>query len=445
LKALAAWSLCWAAAIVFSITAAPEWFSLLVSQPASLSVIHVALPALAFLVALRAPAPWLLGLLAAAQLAHVADGLPEVPNHRLILGFGDLAVLAALLQRRRAPDVLDALLPAVRAIVVSLYAFAFFAKLNTDFLDPSSSCAAQFYGNVISWWPMLPDGPRIRAGAVVATLVVEGTLAVALCVPRARPAAVLAGLGFHFLLALDATKVFLNFSAVMFAGLLSFLPRAFWDALGGSLERRPGLRAALGAGLIAIVASGLFAAADWPARNQVYVWMRQAVWSAYALALVGYVLWWWTSAHQTERPLPWPSPAAMAAIGLAWLNGLSPYLGLKTRTTFDMYSNLRLEADHSNHLVVPRSLDVFGFLHDRVSVLETNDPALRRAYVETGDELPYFELRSYLTQHPQTRVRYVRAGNERREVGTREPVTPVMRKLVIFRPLGERSRRECVW
>ncbi|HUE38831.1 MAG TPA: hypothetical protein VMR29_04965, partial [Candidatus Binatia bacterium] len=137
--------------------------------------------------------------------------------------------------------------------------------------------------------------------------------------------------------------------------------------------------------------------------------------------------------------------AAIAVIALVWLDGLSPYLGLKTRTTLDMYSNLRLEADRSNHFLVPRSLDVFGFLRDRVAILETDDPDLRRAYVETGEEMPYVQLRDYLTRHPRVRVRYLRGGAQASSVGTREPLPYALQKLLVFRPLGERSRRECLW
>jgi hypothetical protein len=110
-----------------------------------------------------------------------------------------------------------------------------------------------------------------------------------------------------------------------------------------------------------------------------------------------------------------------------------------------MYSNVRLEADRSNHLLVPRSLDLFGFLRDRVTILDTSDPALRRAYVETGEEIPYVQLRAYLTEHPGARVRYLRAAAETESVGTPEPVPKWLRTLLIFRPLGERSRGECVW
>jgi len=445
LKAFAAWSLCWAAAILFSITASPDWFWTLLRHPATASPIHVALAAVAFVVVLRPVSPWVVVLLAAVQVADVAAALPEVPNHRLILTFVDLALIATLIRGRRGDQWFDAFVPAARIILVSLYAFAFFAKLNADFLDPSSSCAAQFFGNVTRWWPVIPDAALLRGGAVWAALVAEGLLAVTLCVPRLRPAAVIGGLVFHFLLALDATKVFLNFSSVMFALLISFLPRAFLDSLGGDLERHRGLRAGLGAGLLAIVGSGLYAVTDWSTRANLHVWVRQIVWSVYALGVMGYTIRWCAREYRPEAPLPLPGAAAIAVIALVWLDGLSPYLGLKTRTTLDMYSNLRLEADRSNHFLVPRSLDVFGFLRDRVAILETDDPDLRRAYVETGEEMPYVQLRDYLTRHPRVRVRYLRGGAQASSVGTREPLPYALQKLLVFRPLGERSRRECVW
>jgi hypothetical protein len=205
------------------------------------------------------------------------------------------------------------------------------------------------------------------------------------------------------------------------------------------------VRAALAAGLLAVVLSGLFAAGDWPARGSLFVWVRQAVWSIAALALVSYVIVWCLGEYRPERPLARPPVLAMAVIALLWLNGLSPYLGLKTRTTFDMYSNLRLEADRSNHFLVPRSLDLFGLLRDRVTILDSSDASLRRAYVGTGEEIPYFQLRAYLGEHPHVRVRYLRGQTETQSEGTQEPVPKWLDKLLVFRPLGERSRSECLW
>ncbi len=444
-----AWSLCWGAAIVFSLASASRWFVALLASPEPTKLMpSLVLGALAVLVVVRPRPPWLLGLLSVAMLVDVGLALPEVPNHRLILALGSVALLLALVGAGRGGGF-DALVPAGRTIAVLVYAFAFFAKLNRDFVDPTASCATQFYGHLRSWWLLLPAGPGVDRAAIFATLAIECLLPIGLLWPRTRHAAVVLGLAFHLALGCDATRNLLNFSAVMFALLLLFLPREFFESFARRLEREPSLRRILAAALLAVVVSGLVAITDWERFALLYYWVRQLVWMTFGLVLIAAVVAW----HDRRRLAPWPvrarlGPSVVVGV-LATLNGLSPYLGLKTRTAFDMYSNLRLEAERSNHWLVPRSLDLLGLLRDRVKILATDDPALRHRYVDTGDELSYFELASYLGEHP-ARVEY-RRGTEEFEVdpgrpASRPPAPPWWRrKLLVFRPLGESSRSQCIW
>ena len=73
------------------------------------------------------------------------------------------------------------------------------------------------------------------------------------------------------------------------------------------------------------------------------------------------------------------------------LNGLSPYVGLKTETSWAMYSNLRTEV-HPNHFVVPASAKLFGYQDDLVEILATSLPALQE-YVGGDVRLTFFEFR----------------------------------------------------
>jgi len=447
--ALAGWSLCWASAVLFSATAPLGWYSSLLQGPTASDVARVAVSALALLAIIRAPSLRSLGALALAQVAHVAIDLPDVPNHRCILALVNLALLMAMLVRRTPADVLDAVGPAARAITVMLYGFAAFAKLNHDFVDVTVSCAAQFYGHITKWWPPFPDGSEIRRGVVFGTIAVESLLPVALCIRRLRPLAVGGGLLFHFGLALDATKAFLNFSSVMFALLLLFLPRDCLASLGSVVGRRSGARLELAILFVAVAAAGVAGAADWERFGGLFYWVRQLVWSTYAVAILAFTARWCLTSSVPEAPLPRPPLGVLAVLLLALLNGLAPYLGLKTRTTFDMYSNLRLEADGSNHLLVPRSLDLFGLLRDRVAVLESSDPLLQR-YAVAGDEVPYWQLRAAVSSDPSLRVRYRRSGTDRERDPVRapesiEPLSWWQRKLVVFRTLGPPSRSECLW
>jgi hypothetical protein len=409
--------------------------------------VDVFLALLAFVVILRRAGLPALALLCAAQVVEVALRLPEVPNHRMILALASIAFVAAALRRRHG-SVLDEYLRVERAIVVIVYLFAFFAKLNHDFLDPASSCAAQFYGSAARWWMLLPDAAPARQAAMFGTLAVEAALPLGLCCKPLRRAAVVLGLLFHFMLALDVTHNFVNFSAVMSALLVLFMPRGFLDSLGQAFDPSRSVRAMLAGGLLVVLLSGLLAATNWGAYSIVYLWARQLVWSTYAIMLCGAAILW-----RGQQDAPWRlrrlSLAGAAILGLTVLNGLGPYLGLKTRTAFDMYSNLRIEGDRSNHLVVPRSLDVLGVLRDRVTILDTSDPTLLRKYAESGYEITYFELATRLHESRDVRVRYVRGGEERvydsRRGDSLEAPSFWLRKFLLFRPLGERSRAQCVW
>ncbi len=136
---------------------------------------------------------------------------------------------------------------------------------------------------------------------------------------------------------------------------------------------------------------------------------------------------------------------------LVLLNGLGPYVGLKLRSAWQMYSNLSVDDAGSNHLLIPRSLDIGGFLVDSVVIVSTSDSLLDTHYVQTGARMPYFELHWYLANHPEVRLAYIRAGQYREiaragdspEFSTRPH--PLLRKLLTFRPLGQQAGKICDW
>src|SRR5262245_42926829 len=290
--ALGGWGVCWASAILFSLTSTPGWFEALLRRPdMPVTWVDACLALLGFLAILRRPGVSVLALLCATQLLDVALRLPEVPNHRISPALASIAFLAAS-WRHRSGGVLDEYVPVARAIVVIVYLFAFFAKLNRDFLDPVSSCAAQFYDSATHWWLLLPDVALARHAALLGTLAVEAALPLGLCWRQSRRAAVVLGLVFHLLLALDVTHNLVNFSAVMSALLVLFLPREFLDSLGETFGPSRSARTLLAAGLLLVLLSGLLAASNWSAYTIVYCWVRQLVWSTYAIVLCGAAIVW---------------------------------------------------------------------------------------------------------------------------------------------------------
>ena len=415
--------------------------------------------------------------LAFVQLLDVAYFLPVVPNHWLLTGIVSLAILGAAaagaLRDGRAGLQLGALYqtltPPVRLSAAIFYFFTFFHKLNTDFLNPDVSCAVRFFEQTLSPFPALAALPGVGLAVIWATLAAELFLAVGLAVPRWRYAACLLGAGFHLLLALDAPHVFYNFSAVMFAVLWVCLPAS----RAARFARKPGGRFGRfhflgGYALIVGLVWGFPAQAGW-----VGAFGFSGLWLAFALTLLSragllercnmlrsaYAL------IRTTRPRPTlPAPIASAPSrrryagvllllpALVVLNGLSPYLGLKTRTAWQMYSNLNLSAEYSNHFIIPLSLDIGGFLADSAHIVVTSDPALRSAYGQPGRRITWFELRRYVAHHPDIQLAYTRPGWPPKAFGPAEedaalnaPGWGVLEKLLIFQPLGPEAGALCNW
>ena len=438
-EALPAWSLLWGACLLMAVAAFPGWYGYVVGNVASAS----GLVALGFVLVALALVVRPLGLaglviLAGCQLAEAALVLPELPNHRWVATFLNLALVATLaggfsFLRFQA---------AARAIVVILYSFAFLAKLNVDFLDPATSCAGEFYGHVAEWLPF-PDGREARLVVAWGTLVIEGLLPLGLLFTRdrLRHGVVALGILFHFGLALDLGKHFLNFSAVMTGGLLLFLTPAGLAEVARPILRR---RVVLAAALAIELGLGFLSAFGVPL-GLAFLVARQTIYGAFVLWIAARVV---RLPVEREIELARPGFAAAVVVALALVNGLSPYLGLKTRTGFDMYGNLRMEAERSNHLLVPRSLDVLGLLADRGRILEADTRGRARG-LTPGTEWPWLELSRRLATEPAPKVAYQRAG--KRFVfdpakGSRvEPPPWLLGKLLVFRPIGRETRGLCVW
>lgn len=130
----------------------------------------------------------------------------------------------------------------------------------------------------------------------------------------------------------------------------------------------------------------------------------------------------WVGSRQTSRRSPDDTirvcacrhrrPVFAVGILLLIVNGLSPYLGLKTESTFTMFSNLRTEGGNWNHLFIPASVGVFGYQDQLVRITGSNDPALQDR-TRDGTRLVRFELDRYLSVASRHQ-RHLRRGDIRR-------------------------------
>jgi hypothetical protein len=426
-----------------------EYLFLFIHEQALAPKVSAAVLTVAAVATCWRPTVGTLAALALAQLIDVWVLLPAVPNHWLLAGLVNLALLLGWI-RARQPAAFVALVRAPLMVsVVLFYVWTGVWKLNTDFFRPDVSCAVMSWERVLGFFRWLPDALALRRGVIVGTLAMELLGPVLLLVPATRGAAVVSLIAFHVGLGLDALKVYLNFASVMFALLLLFLPDAAVERLRRLVPANAGrLPRLASAGYLVLAAAGVAAGSGSP----LYLVGRWFVWLAYAIGLVVLVFLAVVGAPRPRRWLPAGAAGSLAWLvpGLVMLNGLAPILGLKTRTSWQMYSNVRLEPTASNHFLVPRSLDLAGAMREPVTVVESSGTQFRDV-VGTALALPWIEFRRRVAAEPDATVTWERSGERHTTARVADdpvlsrPLPLAVRKLMIFRPLGPGVEARCDW
>lgn len=420
------------------------------------------------IVLLRPGAPVPLAVLALGGLLTMWEEAPVVGNHWLLAGFVNVSILLAVAvgaARRRSgdrTDLADRLFPAARLSLLAFYAFAGFAKLNSSFFDRSVSCAVHYLhestGSIGLRW-LVGDRAWIEHGVIFATVAVELSIPLLLILRRTRAAGVLLGLVFHSVLAIDNAHQFFDFSAVLFALFILFLPPSSgtWVAERvGSIRARLALRheGVPGRAHLALVAppviTALLVAIDVvnPSRGVSLGWWSWQLYGVCAIAT--------TVAFLRQRPVEAPSGYLrphhvlfLVVPILVVFNGLTPYLELKTGYGWNMYANLQMVDGASNHLIVRRSLPLTDEQEDPVRIIDTNAAGLG-GYVANEYALTWRQLRAYLAHHPDVRITYARGGevvalqqaSDRPELV--EPVPVWREKVQLFRAIDLREPTRCM-
>ena len=153
-----------------------------------------------------------------------------------------------------------------------------------------------------------------------------------------------------------------------------------------------------------------------------------------------------TSAKTTvsdRTPNLWPQwGLPYVFVVLSVLNGLCPYLGLKTQGSFTMFSNLQTEAGHWNHLFMPQAIKIFDGYQDRiVTIVTSSEEYHQQLYIEKNLQATEFEIRRNFMQRPSLKLT-VRENGQDVEVTANsdsrlvEPLPLWQRKLMLFRPVS---------
>lgn len=431
-------------------------------------VSHHMLVSIAALVLLARPSSvvrllWLLGI----QLFAWLIDLPYVVNHWMLLAIAGATILACathLLLTGADPVVRRGVLfqrfaPLLRVEILLTYGFAGLSKLNAGFFDPTLSSAVTLYGEVARKLPFVPTGAWTLQPVIWGTVILELSLPLLLLWRPTRVVGVLIALGFHFVMAIAG---FTPFSAIAVPFLILFLDD---DTLarGRALARRLGrpVASAFEASPLRRLDPLLLACSAWLLVAALRTWeltppvatrlaairAAKGVYTVVALALGLLVLTRLCTSGRSPVPSGGfrPSPGWLAVFPIiVFLNGLSPYLGLKTESSFTMYSNLQTEGPQWNHYVLPQAVRVFSLQDELVTIVSSDDETLVESAREERRWNP-FEIRRFLADHPTADGVFEYRGRRFTretidEAGLAGPPPLLLRKALWFRPVDPPER-----
>jgi len=450
-------TLLWAAAILLQYLSQLDWIRTVLNDP--LSTKGIIQSALFLVASWTLVAPGRIGLLASMALLQVAAGwiiLPDIPNHRLFTALVGMTICLGLgglvfIRGKVTVDCVWAIVrPAIQWLLVTLYLFAALAKFNVSYLFSTDSCAIQIYSQISQALPLPQGGPWYQI-AVWSSLIVELGLPIALLLRRSRRWAILVGLAFHFILALDSQRHFSDFSAVATAALLCF---------GSNPILTPARRRLLATLLLAgatlsIWFGGMRLEASW---SYDFVITRNLLWSFYGALLVeSYIRYIYGASSSFHSSTAGKTPVWLAImvripLGLAIINGLTPYLGIKTKSAWDMYSNLQVINDRANHILIPHSLDLLGQLSAPIRIVSSTNQTLLGKYRNSQNDIVPFELIKIFKRDPSGRTTFIWRGALYSEHPHHEPVPNLptiegwwAHKLLSFRPVDQNPDPRCLW
>lgn len=334
------------------------------------------------LLVVAAGRPWAFVVFLVGTLLVAASALPAAANHIILALLTNSALLVSgvIAMRRRAigdgsrdasfvAEWMSVARAPIGLTIVVVYFFSLFHKLNGDFFTPSVSCA----GALLGFIPLPISVDHFPSAviyiAAIATLACEGALCVLFAVPKWRSFGVVLGVVFHSVLAWAG---FADFATFMFAVYLLIVPASIVED-DGQTERTS-------LALVGWIAYAVVTPISWMSADPVnspiglqWFTLQRLAWSLAVYPLV----WPHLRARLLQRDAfvacPWRLNNAWLIVFpvVAFVNGATPYLGLKTVANYSMFSNLRVEDSRTNHFIPGvGTLAVTNWLEDMVTVYD---------------------------------------------------------------------------
>ncbi|MGD9531496.1 hypothetical protein [Pseudonocardia sp.] len=387
--------------------------------------LHTLSGVLACFVLLRPSAVWRTMLLCAVEAVELIALLPNPYSASLLMHLSAVALTVwygvELLRTRTLVHDRGAVFERIAPFLRWGFLLAWFSdaisKLNTGFLATIGSCAPDVLDDI----PIVHTPQSLYGAVAIVTLVLEFAIPTLLLIRATRAIGVVLAIGWYLIIAAGGNPAH---SAIMLSFVLLFVPPAVLVAAGARMRlmgRRLGrgpLRALADspwapAILAAVWLAGLTVAALLPFELSV----RLSRWSAILMTAAWLGLWiylllaqhrQWLTGGDRSTSLRVRDGVLIAALGVILLNIASPYLGYKTDGSFSQYGNLRTEAGHWNHLVIPEAVRIVDAQDHLVRLVHaTGDHELLKLVdANAGSQFVLLDAKRLLAPYPYATLDY---------------------------------------
>ena len=286
------------------------------------------------------------------------------------------SLLISLLKQKKGSldrnDIQELIRGPGKLILVCMYIFGIYHKLNTDFFDPTVSCAVELYkpiaaiigqeNNQIGHWV-----------AIYLTFLIEGIAILGLLTNRYRKIGIALGVPFHIIIGFTGYAFYMDFSTIVLAmytlsitdDSMHKINTAFHKHVKSTYARTT---ISYLPALVALLILSHVAACDGVCSGQTFM----PIFAAYSIPIYFILLFSKVNKHRV-----FTYSGSLYLIPFAFfLNGLSPYLGLKTESAIAMFSNLHVEGLSTNHFIHGVIPGFANYSDEIIKVIESNQPEL---------------------------------------------------------------------
>jgi hypothetical protein len=319
------------------------------------------------------------------QIVSIYPRFPFVADHlvmELFLNFSILVSFLVVAWRHRSfaisvEDMFAIFSPVGRWLLMIMYFYGTFHKINPGFMTPASSCAVPF----VSGFPLLRDllGPGwLEYAAIYGTLILESFAMFLLMSARTKYFGMLMGMSFHFIIGISGYGTLAHFSAFALALHTLFLPSEFGKRIYNEPLVPDFLKNALNFRVATILLIVLQVGLAVHLANTRSGLLVNSLFFVFGVSLM-FLVFKYGQMRTEDAPYRLKSPVFALNLVPVWffLHCLSPYIGLGTGGTMGMFSGLRTEGGISNHYIVRKPLPLFHYQDQLVYFEKASNPSLQ--------------------------------------------------------------------